>query len=229
MDILSIVNEYKIVDVFIVLFGLWGVYVMLDRAKALYFDLSMNTTVFMESIMTYLKNDRIDEAILLCSKYEKKPLGYVMKRMLEKAECDESDMLHSLDVASSEMAPKLVKRIGYLSMISNVVTLIGLLGTVVGLMMAFKAVGSADASQKSALLANGISMAMIATALGLTVAIPVMVAYSFLHDKQSRLFSELDRCTAQVVEHFKMKAYQTDGFQNGVQLPKPPMPTSRAS
>ena len=88
-------------------------------------------------------------------------------------------------------------------MVSNVVTLVGLLGTVIGLIMSFKAVSFADPSQKQTLLADGISLAMHSTAAGLLVAIPVMVIYSFLHGRQGKLFSEIDRCSARMIEQLK--------------------------
>jgi biopolymer transport protein ExbB len=105
-------------------------------------------------------------------------------------------------------------------MVANVATLIGLLGTVIGLIMSFKAVSFADVSQKQTLLADGISLAMHSTAIGLLVAIPTMVFYSFLHDKQSKLFAEIDLCTSQVVEFLRLRGYkpfnQNTVFPNNV-------------
>ena len=120
------------------------------------------------------------------------------------------------------MAPGLARNLGYLAMCSNVVTLIGLLGTVVGLIMSFKAVSFADPAQKQTLLADGISMAMHSTAAGLLVAIPVMVAYSFIHARQGKLFSEIDQHSNKLIELLKQRDF--GGF--GVQMA---YPTSHAS
>jgi biopolymer transport protein ExbB/TolQ len=90
-------------------------------------------------------------------------------------------------------------------MVSNVVTLVGLLGTVVGLIMSFKAVSFADPAQKQSLLADGISLAMHATALGLLVAIPIMVMYSFLHARQGKIFAEIDEHSQKLIEALKSR------------------------
>src|ERR1700730_14360177 len=116
-------------------------------------------------------------------------------------------MSQALDIAASEMGPRLMKSLGHLQMVSNVVTLIGLLGTVIGLITAFRAVSFADVAQKQTLLAEGISIAMTATMLGLLFAIPTMVAYSFLHAKQSQLFSEIDQCSQKIIEALKSRIY----------------------
>jgi biopolymer transport protein ExbB len=206
--LMTFAAKYYLIDAGIVAMGFFGIYVMVERWKALYFDLSLDTPSLMKSVMSLLQEDKREEAITLCTANEKKPVAYILKRILEKSDQDENDVMHTLGTAFSEAAPKISKNLAYLPMISNVVTLIGLLGTVVGLIMAFQAVAFADVSQKQTLLANGISLAMHATALGLLVAIPVMVIYSFLHDKQSKIFGDMDRSSAQVLEFLKNKPYE---------------------
>ena len=129
------------------------------------------------------------------------------KRILEKSDRDDNAVETAHDIAASEVAPKLMKRLGHLAMISNVVTLIGLLGTVVGLITAFRAVSYADVAQKQTLLAEGISIAMTATMLGLMFAIPIMMTYSFLHAKQGQLFSEIDQVSQKVIDALKSRIY----------------------
>ncbi len=161
----------------------------------------------MAKVMKWVEEDKIEEAITFCSANEKKPLAHVIKRILERADRDDKAIEASLDIAASEVAPGLGRNLSYLAMCSNVVTLIGLLGTVVGLIMSFKAVSFADPSQKQTLLADGISLAMNATAAGLLVAIPVMVVYSFLHARQGKLFSEIDRCSHTLIELLKARDF----------------------
>jgi biopolymer transport protein ExbB/TolQ len=76
--------------------------------------------------------------------------------------------------------PPLTRRLAHLNVLANIATLVGLLGTIAGLITAFAAVGAADPSQRSAFLAHGISMALNATAFGLVVAIPTLVTQGFL-------------------------------------------------
>jgi hypothetical protein len=94
--------------------------------------------------------------------------------------------------------------------IANVATLLGLLGTIAGLIHSFEAVGHADAQQKAALLAAGISTAMNATMLGLGVAIPCMVAFSFLVNRQNQLIGDVDQSAVQILDILKQRYYAAE-------------------
>lgn len=205
--VLSFLNNYKIIDGFILLTGMFGMYLMADRFRALFYEYSLPVEPFLKQVMSLIDQDKIEEAITFCAANEKKPLAYVTKRILEKSDRDDHAMETALDIASAETAPRLIKSLGHLAMVANVVTLIGLLGTVIGLITAFRAVSFADVAQKQTLLAEGISIAMTATMLGLMFAIPTMVAYSFLHAKQGQLFSEIDQCTQKVIDTLKSRIY----------------------
>lgn len=205
--VLSFLNNYKIIDGFILLVGLFGIYLTFDRFRALFFEYSLPAEPFLKQVMALVDQDKIEEAITFCTANEKKPLAFVTKKILEKADRDDRAMETALDIASSETAPKLMKSLGHLAMVANVVTLIGLLGTVIGLITAFRAVSFADVAQKQTLLAEGISIAMTATMLGLMFAIPTMVAYSFLHAKQGQLFNEIDQCSQKVMDAMKSRIY----------------------
>lgn len=93
---------------------------------------------------------------------------------------------------------RLEARTGYLSMLANVATLLGLLGTVVGLIKSFESVAGADAIQKSIVLTQGISLAMNATAYGLIVAIPTLVMHSILQNRTHNLQDDLNQASFKV-------------------------------
>lgn len=206
-SVLNFLVDYKLVDYVLAIIGLFAFVLIYDRFKALYFDLPMPAEPFIKQVITLIEQDKIEEAITFCTANQKKPLAHVIKRVLEKSDRDDSAIEQSLDIAASEVAPKLTRRLGHLPMVANVVTMVGLFGTVIGLIVAFRAVSYADPSQKQTLLAQGISMAMLATAGGLLVAIPTMFIYSFLSAKQSSLFSEVDRYSQMVLESLKSRSY----------------------
>jgi len=239
---LNLLVDYKVVDFLIAMVGIFSFALIYDRFKALYMDLPIPAEPFMKQVMTLIEQDKIEEAITFCKANEKKPLAYVIKRVLERSDRDDAAIDQSLDIAASEVAPKLVTRMGHLPMVANVVTMIGLFGTVIGLIVAFRAVSFADVSQKQTLLAQGISMAMTATAGGLLVAIPTMFVYSFLHAKQTTLFSEIDRHSQLVLEALKSRSYmpfrtttvypgtlKTDTMTTTTTTPKKTPPTPKAS
>jgi biopolymer transport protein ExbB len=212
------VDNYML-DGAISLLGLFGLALIFERARALFFTYSINAEVFMTKVMKLVESDKVDEAITYCAANEVKPLAHVVKRILERSDRDDQAIEQSLDIAASEVAPRLSRNLGYLMMVSNVVTLVGLLGTVVGLIMSFKAVSFADPSQKQTLLADGISLAMHATAAGLLVAIPVMVCYSFLHARQGKIFNEIDRNSSRLIELLKSRDF--GAFHAQVAYPTP--------
>ena len=135
----------------------------------------------------------------------------------------------------SENVPLYTKRLHYLSMLANVATLLGLLGTIHGLILSFQAVASADPAQKQALLAQGISVSMYTTALGLAVAIPAMVFFSFLTSRQNSLIEDMTEKCSKLTElltsaHIPNLTRQTV-FPEQQMAPKatPPSPGSKAS
>lgn len=208
-SVMKVMVDYYLIDAVIGAMGIFGIALIFERYKALFFTYSIEAKPFMSHVLKLVEEDKTEEAIAYCAANETKPLAYVIKRILERSDRDESSMNDSLDIAASEIAPGLTKNLTYLAMVSNVVTLIGLLGTVVGLIMSFKAVAFADPSQKQTLLADGISMAMNATAAGLCVAIPVMVFYSFLHSKQGKLFSEIDLWANKTLDLLKNRGMES--------------------
>jgi biopolymer transport protein ExbB len=106
----------------------------------------------------------------------------------------------------SELMPELEKRIGALWSLANIATLIGLLGTISGLIRAFAAVAFAEPSQKSALLSKGISEAMYNTALGLGIAVLCMVFHLILHGQQKKIKLDMERSTMKLENLLTLKA-----------------------
>jgi biopolymer transport protein ExbB len=90
------------------------------------------------------------------------------------------------------------KRVGYLSMLGNVATLTGLLGTITGMIKSFAAVAQANPADKAALLSAGISEAMNATAYGLIVAIPALIAFAILQNRANNLSEDLNQSALKV-------------------------------
>ena len=102
------------------------------------------------------------------------------------------DIEKALRANLMEVLPLLEKRTHYLATFANLATLLGLLGTVNGLIHAFTAVATANPAEKANLLAASISEAMNCTAFGLMVAVPLLFTHSFLQSKTSQLISSLE-------------------------------------
>jgi len=105
------------------------------------------------------------------------------------------------------------RRTGFLTMIGNVATLMGLLGTISGMIRSFAAVAYANPAEKASLLSAGISEAMNCTAYGLIVAIPALVFYSILQNRANELSEDLNRSALKAFNWLSY-AYEPVGFQS---------------
>lgn len=102
------------------------------------------------------------------------------------------DVEMAMEEALVESLPRLEKRTHYLSTLANVATLLGLLGTIIGLIHAFTAVASADPAEKANMLSAAVGEAMNCTAFGLVTAIPLLVTFSLLQSKTSQAVESLE-------------------------------------
>src|SRR5262245_56482664 len=102
------------------------------------------------------------------------------------------DIEIAMDESMIELTPQLEKRTHYLATFANLATLLGLLGTVSGLIHAFAAVSTANPAEKANLLSASISEAMNCTAFGLMTAVPILLAHSLLQTKTSELIASLE-------------------------------------
>ncbi len=103
-----------------------------------------------------------------------------------------------MDEVLVETNQRLDKNTGFLGTIANISTLLGLLGTIVGMIDAFSSLGAASATERAALLSQGISVAMYTTAYGLIVAIPSLAAYAVLQNRSQKLMEDLNKAAMKV-------------------------------
>lgn len=109
------------------------------------------------------------------------------------------DVETAMEEALMEVMPRLEARTPFISTFANVATLLGLLGTVQGLINAFAAIANADPAQKGDLLSSSISIAMNTTAFGLMVAIPLLLAYAFLQSRTGEVVESLEMASIKLL------------------------------
>ncbi len=97
-----------------------------------------------------------------------------------------------MGAAFAEAEERLQGRIGYLGAIGNIATMLGLLGTVYGLILAFGALGDTSAGERAVQLSEGISTAMATTAYGLLVGIPALAAHAWLQTRAQQLLAGIE-------------------------------------
>ena len=102
------------------------------------------------------------------------------------------DIEYAMEEGLLEVLPSIERRTPYLATFANIATLLGLLGTIIGLIAAFTAVANADPSEKATLLSQSISVAMNTTAFGLIAAIPLLLIHSVLQSKTGAIVESLE-------------------------------------
>jgi biopolymer transport protein ExbB len=116
------------------------------------------------------------------------------------------DIEIAMEESMMEIVPRLEKRTPYVALASSIATLLGLLGTIMGLIQAFTAVANANPAEKADLLSASISVAMNTTAFGLMVAIPLLIVHAVLTSKTGDIIDSLEMATVKALNVFSRRA-----------------------
>jgi biopolymer transport protein ExbB len=116
------------------------------------------------------------------------------------------DIEIAMEESMMEIVPRLEKRTQYVALASSIATLLGLLGTIMGLIQAFTAVANANPAEKADLLSASISVAMNTTAFGLMVAIPLLITHALLTSKTGDIVDSLEMATVKALNVFSRRA-----------------------
>jgi len=173
--------------------------IVVERIIFLVFKYNINGEAFMEQVQKLVMQNQIDRAIKLCNAAPTAALPRVIRAGLTRANKNEIEIQSAVEEAILDVLPGLKKRTDNLQHIANIATLIGLLGTVTGLIRAFGAVALASADQKAMILSKGISEAMNNTAFGLSIAVTCIIAHLFLSNTTRKIIDELDQYSVKLI------------------------------
>ena len=154
---------------------------------------SLSNRMVWRKITPFIKAGKFQDAVSVTSK-SKSAIGtiltYGLYRIKNAARRD--DIEKAMEESLMEVMPRLEKRTHYLATFANIATLLGLLGTIIGLIRAFTAVAAANPAEKADLLSASISVAMNTTAFGLMVAIPLLLVHTVLQSKTTEIVDSLE-------------------------------------
>jgi len=170
-----------------------AVAIAVERFIFLFFKYNINANQFMAQIQKLVMANNIDRAIKLCNAAPEAALPKVIKAGLTRANKGEIEIANAIEEATLEVIPNITKRTPTLQQVANIATLLGLLGTIIGLIEAFDAVAKAPPDQKTAMLTASIAIAMNTTAFGLIVAIPTLGVFIFLNNTVKKIIDEIDQ------------------------------------
>ncbi len=172
-------------------FGL-GMAIAIERYVYLTMTGASNRMMW-KKVVPYLKAGNFQQAVGVTSK-SKSAIGKVMTYGLYRigSARHRDDIEKAMEESLMEVLPRLEKRTHYLATFANIATLLGLLGTIIGLIKAFTAVANANPAEKADMLSGSISIAMNTTAFGLMVAIPLLLVHTVIQTKTNQIVDSLE-------------------------------------
>ncbi len=184
----------------------FGVAISVERYITLSIVTNKNRVVW-EKVQPLLTDGQFDEARDMTSGDES-TISQVLNMglSLEGAVRRREDIEIAMEESMMEIVPRLEKRTPYVALASSIATLLGLLGTIMGLIQAFTAVANANPAEKADLLSASISVAMNTTAFGLMVAIPLLVVHAVLTSKTGDIVDSLEMATVKALNVFSRRS-----------------------
>ena len=157
---------------------------------------------FGEKVLQSLNQGQFVPALQLC-KSDSSVLGQVLHAGMSEYELGWNAVEKKAEEALAEHAARLYRKIEYLNVIGNIAPMLGLLGTVVGMVYAFQQLAESEGYARAADLAEGIYLALVTTVEGLVVAIPSLAAFSFFSNRVASLTAETTLVAEQVLAPVK--------------------------
>jgi len=183
-----------------------GVAIAVERFVTLALVTSKNQVVW-DKVQPLLDKGEFEQAQEMTSKDES-TISQVLNMglSLHGAVRRREDIEIAMEESMMEIVPRLEKRTPYVALASSIATLLGLLGTIMGLIQAFTAVANANPAEKADLLSASISVAMNTTAFGLMVAIPLLIVHAVLTSKTGDIVDSLEMASVKALNVFSRRA-----------------------
>lgn len=195
---LEMFNKGGLVMYPILLCSILFVAVLIERLFHLH-RAQINTSEFIAGIRNIIKKRNIAEAVSICEDTPG-PVAQVIKAGLLKHERTKAEIKEAIDDAALHEVPRLEKNLIVLATIAHIAPLLGLFGTVTGMLRVFNKIQETAGRAGPGQLAGGIGEALITTVAGLAVAIPAFVAYNYLVSRVSTLVWDMERSATEVVD-----------------------------
>lgn len=158
----------------------------------------INTAEFLTKIRAALRNKNVKEAVKICETF-KGPIASILKTGLMKYGDPKEEIEKTMENAAMHEIARLERGLPVLSTISNLAPILGFLGTVTGMIQSFEALSQLN---DPGLVAKGISQALITTAGGLIVSVPMLLAYSYFTTRVNTFIREIESASAVLMESF---------------------------
>ena len=184
-----------------------GLAIIIQRIYSLWFAFRLNDEELRDRILAHVDRREFGRAAQLCEGTH--PLQKMLAAALLRANRSEKEIRRGLEGTAVTQLARFRRGTATLPQLSNLATLLGLLGTIHGLIISFSGMQGVDAAARQAALSKGVAVAFYNTFMGLTVATTTVIAYLFVSAKQGREMTRMEAATATVVDHILMAPEST--------------------
>ncbi len=190
---------------FIFLSLAFAVAITIEKFYLVFVKFNINARAFYNTIENYIKQDDIEGAVRVCAAYRSALLSHVLKFGLLRANLGSTQIQNAVEAALLQVKPMVTKRTHYLGIIANIATLLGLIGTIMGLIDSFRALATVTGEAKQTMLAQGISSALFATSFGLMVAIFCMVVHGIITSQSNKIIADVDQYSSRLIDRLSCR------------------------
>ena len=160
---------------------------------------SIDTREFMDTMRQVLRQNRIQDAVEICDEVDA-PMARIMRAGILKYNRTKEDIREAIEDAGHLEIPRLERYLSAMATCANIAPLLGLLGTVAGMIKAFAQIQALEGQVSPSDLAEGIGNALVTTAAGLTGAIPTLVAYNYFVTRVENMILEMEISSSELIE-----------------------------
>jgi len=197
MFVKYLLEQGGLIMVFIMIASVLAVFIVIERL--LHFHRAqINVPEFLHGLMNVLRRNNVTEAVAICDETPG-PVAHVLRTAIIRCDADEGALRQAVEEASLNEVPRLEQNLTALATIAHIAPLLGLLGTVLGMIGLFQTMESEGPLVATSQLANHIWRALLTTAAGLTVAIPTHAFYNLLVAKVESILLDMDKAAGEII------------------------------
>ena len=199
----------KLVVLVLFIMSAWSVSIMIDRAL-MYSAARKQSRIFVQQVAGALKDNKLDEAISIAERNKKSHIAKVVATGLSEfqaasAQANDAEVIEAakrgLERSVAIVHAEMKRGLYGLATIGSTAPFVGLFGTVMGIINAFKGISASKATGLSA-VAGGIAEALVTTALGLLVAVPAVWTFNYFTNKVEAFDVEMDNSSMELINYF---------------------------
>ena len=197
--LLAVFNEGGPFMYTILLVSIFALATIIHKIYILWFKLRLAEDELTGAIFNQIANNNYARALQYCNAKDH-PLTAILKAVLLRANKSEKEIRRAVEVAAAKEIPRFKRGVAFLPHFANIATMVGLLGTIRGLIIAFSGMEGGDAVKRQEALSAGIAIAFRATFFALSVAAALVFAFVVLSTKQNRVLERIEHAVTSVVD-----------------------------